>query len=56
VQGQSNDQAIVDIVIERFQAGAACNDFTAEEKKTVQTSSSAEMHLTAMFIHQSDHR
>jgi hypothetical protein len=35
--GQSHDQAIFNSATKRFQAGAACNDLAAEEKKTVQT-------------------
>jgi hypothetical protein len=52
--GQLHDQALVNLVTERHQAGAACDNLAAkEEKKTVQTSS-AKLHLAVMFIHQSD--
>jgi hypothetical protein len=51
--GQSHDQAIINVGVERFQAGAACCDLTVKEKKSVQTSS-VKLHLaTTSSIHHS---
>jgi hypothetical protein len=53
--GQLHDQAIVDITTERLHPGISYETLNAAQKAIVQTTSS-ELYLATMFIHQSDHR
>jgi hypothetical protein len=51
--GQLYDQAIVDIVTERFRPGVPYDALVNAQKLVVQTASS-DLYLATMFIHQSD--
>jgi capsular polysaccharide biosynthesis protein len=53
--GQLHDQSIVDICTEKLHPGKTYRSLSEAQKLAVQTASS-ELHIAAMFIHQSDRR
>jgi hypothetical protein len=53
--GQLHDQAIINIVTKQLHPGLAYSALTQQQKETVPTSSS-DLYIATMFIHQSDCR